>query len=100
MKFSYCQHHHSSPDPESPGLGNTRGLAFPILQKEKFALKDFDISVPAGSTLALVGPNGAGKSTLFKAICGLLPVRAGSIRVFGHPLRSLPSSGGLFAPTQ
>ena len=54
--------------------------------EDKLALKDFDISVPAGSSLALVGPNGAGKSTLFKAICGLLPVRAGSIQVFGHPL--------------
>jgi len=85
MKFPYCQHRHSNPDHKAPAL-EIQGLGVSYPSEEKFALKDFDISVPAGSALALVGPNGAGKSTLFKAICGLLPIRAGSIRVFGHPL--------------
>ena len=85
MKFPYCQHHHSTPDPKSPAL-EIQGLGVSYSSEDKFALKDFNINVPAGSSLALVGPNGAGKSTLFKAICGLLPVRYGSIRVFGHPL--------------
>jgi manganese/zinc/iron transport system ATP- binding protein len=85
MKFSYCHHRHSSPDHHAPAL-EIKGLGVSYSTEGKFALKDFDISVPAGSALALVGPNGAGKSTLFKAICGLLPIRAGSIRVFGHPL--------------
>ena len=85
MKFPYCQHRHSTPDPKAPAL-EIQGLGVSYSSEEKLALKDFDISVPAGSALALVGPNGAGKSTLFKAICGLLPIRAGNIRVFGHPL--------------
>ncbi len=85
MKFPYCQHRHSTPDPQAPAL-EIKGLGISYSSEEKFALKDFNISVPAGSALALVGPNGAGKSTLFKAVCGLLPVRSGSIRVFGHPL--------------
>ena len=85
MKFPYCQHRHSTPDPKAPAL-DIRGLGVSYSSEEKLALKDFDISVPVGSTMALVGPNGAGKSTLFKAICGLLPIREGSIRVFGHPL--------------
>ncbi len=85
MKFPYCLHRHSAPDPKSPAL-EIQGLGVSYASEDKLALKDFDISVPAGSTLALVGPNGAGKSTLFKAICGLLPVRHGLIRVFGHPL--------------
>jgi len=85
MKFPYCQHLHNSPDPKSPAL-EIHGLGVSYSSDDKFALKDFDISVSAGSSLALVGPNGAGKSTLFKAICGFLPVRRGSIRVFGHPL--------------
>jgi len=85
MKFPYCHHLHSSPDQKAPAL-EIQGLGVSYSSEDKFALKDFDISVPAGSSLALVGPNGAGKSTLFKAVCGLLPVRSGSIRVFGHPL--------------
>jgi ABC-type Mn2+/Zn2+ transport system ATPase subunit len=85
MKFPYCHHHHSNPDPKAPAL-EIQGLGVSYPSEEKLALKDFDISVPAGSAIALVGPNGAGKSTLFKAICGLLPIRVGDIRVFGHPL--------------
>jgi manganese/zinc/iron transport system ATP- binding protein len=85
MKFPYCQHYHNSPDPNAPAL-EIQGLGVSYSSEGKFALKDFDINIPVGSSLALVGPNGAGKSTLFKAICGLLPVRKGHIRVFGHPL--------------
>jgi manganese/zinc/iron transport system ATP- binding protein len=85
MKFPYCQHHHSAPNPQAPAL-KIQGLGVSYSSDEKFALKDLDITVPAGSSLALVGPNGAGKSTLFKAICGLLPIRTGSILVFGNPL--------------
>jgi manganese/zinc/iron transport system ATP- binding protein len=43
------------------------------------------LSVPQGSRVALVGANGAGKSTLIKAVAGLLPLAAGSIRVHGSP---------------
>jgi len=85
MNFPYCQHLHSSPDPQAPALA-IQGLGVSYSTGEKFALKDFDISVLPGSALALVGPNGAGKSTLFKAVCGLIPIRKGNIRVFGHPL--------------
>ena len=39
-----------------------------------------------GAQVALVGANGAGKSTLLKAIAGLLPVRHGSIAIYGNPV--------------
>ncbi len=42
------------------------------------------LSVERGDTLALMGRNGAGKSTTFKAIAGLLPPRAGHVRVRGQ----------------
>lgn len=44
-------------------------------------LYGIDLDVKRGETLALMGRNGAGKSTTFKAIAGLLPPRAGRVRV-------------------
>ena len=48
------------------------------------ALDDVTMSIPHGAQVAIVGPNGAGKSTLFKALVGLLPVRAGRVRLHDH----------------
>jgi branched-chain amino acid transport system ATP-binding protein len=43
-----------------------------------------DLSVPAGSVVAILGPNGAGKSTTLKVACGLLPPSAGDVFVAGR----------------
>jgi len=48
------------------------------------------LAVRRGQTLALLGRNGAGKSTTMKAIIGLLPARAGSVRFRGLEMRGLP----------
>ncbi len=47
-------------------------------------LQGLSLEVPTGAFVALVGPNGAGKSTLMKALTGLVPVRAGEIRLAGE----------------
>jgi branched-chain amino acid transport system ATP-binding protein len=47
-------------------------------------LRGLSLEVGAGEFVALVGPNGAGKSTLMKALTGLVPVRAGEIRLGGE----------------
>ncbi len=49
------------------------------------------LALAAGEVLALLGPNGAGKSTLVKALAGLVPVRAGRIRLDGADLGGLPT---------
>ncbi len=49
------------------------------------------VSLRAGSDeiVSLIGPNGAGKSTLLKTIYGLVPARAGSIRLLGREITRL-----------
>jgi ABC-type Mn2+/Zn2+ transport system ATPase subunit len=49
-------------------------------------LRDVSFRVPHGTRVAVVGPNGAGKSTLFKALVGLLPLRAGRVMIHGLAL--------------
>ena len=49
----------------------------------RVALADVNLTVGAGSLLAVIGPNGAGKSTLLKLIAGLLRPDTGTIRVLG-----------------
>ena len=52
-------------------------------------LQDFDLTIPAGSSLAIVGQNGAGKTTLAKLLCRLYDPQSGAIEVDGVDLRSL-----------
>jgi ABC-2 type transport system ATP-binding protein len=48
------------------------------------ALEGFDLEIPAGAFFGLLGPNGAGKTTLISAVCNLVRVSGGEIRVFGE----------------
>jgi ABC-type multidrug transport system fused ATPase/permease subunit len=52
-------------------------------------LEGFDLTIPAGSSLAIVGPNGAGKTTLAKLLCRLYDPQAGSVLVDGIDIRSM-----------
>ena len=53
----------------------------------------FDLTIPAGSSLAIVGQNGAGKTTLAKLLCRLYDPQAGAIEVDGVDLRELDLDG-------
>ncbi len=52
-------------------------------------LDNFDLTIPAGSSLAIVGKNGAGKTTLAKLLCRLYDPQSGAIEVDGIDLREL-----------
>jgi zinc/manganese transport system ATP-binding protein len=59
-------------------------------------LADASLAIRAGEFIGVLGPNGAGKTTLMRAILGLLPPSAGTIRVFGRaPQRGDPAIGYL-----
>jgi ABC-2 type transport system ATP-binding protein len=53
------------------------------------ALDGLQLELPQGEFFGLLGPNGAGKTTLISAVCNLIRVTAGDIRVFGHDHRSM-----------
>src|SRR2546421_6996196 len=48
------------------------------------ALQDFDLTIPEGMFFGLLGPNGAGKTTLISAVCNLIRITSGEVRVFGE----------------
>jgi ATP-binding cassette, subfamily B, bacterial len=52
-------------------------------------LEHFDLTIPAGSSLAIVGQNGAGKTTLAKLLCRLYDPQSGAIEIDGVDLRDL-----------
>jgi len=52
-------------------------------------LDGFDLTLPAGSSLAIVGQNGAGKTTLAKLLCRLYDPQAGTIEIDGVDLREI-----------
>jgi branched-chain amino acid transport system ATP-binding protein len=67
------------------------------------AVKGIDLEVREGELVCLIGANGAGKSSTLRAICGLLPARAGSVRYGGTevaqlPVHELPRRGLVMVP--
>jgi ATP-binding cassette subfamily B protein len=52
-------------------------------------LKDFNLTVPAGSTIGIVGATGSGKSTIVKLLLRLYEVQQGEICLDGLPIREL-----------
>ena len=51
-------------------------------------LDSFDLTIPAGSSLAIVGQNGAGKTTIAKLLCRLYDPQSGAIEIDGVDVRS------------
>ena len=100
------------PDPgltlPSGALGVTaRGVDFSYRTGPP-VLRNIDVDIPAGTTVAVVGETGSGKTTFAKLLCRLVDPTAGSIRVGGvdlrevggeqrqHAIRMVPQDGCLF----
>jgi ATP-binding cassette subfamily B protein/subfamily B ATP-binding cassette protein MsbA len=50
-------------------------------------LRGVDVTIPAGTSLAIIGPNGCGKSTLINLIPRFFDVGEGAIEIGGHDIR-------------
>ena len=92
-------HPDRGPSPESESeseSGSERGVRFERVSfkypgRDAWALRDVDLMVPAGRSLALVGHNGAGKTTLIKLLMGLYTPTSGRVLLDGRPLSDWPA---------
>ncbi|HEU5271873.1 MAG TPA: ABC transporter ATP-binding protein [Jatrophihabitans sp.] len=66
-----------------------RSVDFSYPGTDRPVLTDVSLTLPAGSTVAVVGENGAGKSTLVKLLCGMYRPTGGRILIDGLDLRRL-----------
>lgn len=60
-----------------------KSVSFKYPNKEEWILKDIELSIDEGETVALVGENGSGKSTLAKLIAGMYSPTRGEIQAMG-----------------
>jgi ATP-binding cassette subfamily B protein len=63
------------------------GVGFRYPDKQEWALRDIDLTIGGGESLALVGENGAGKTTLIKLLTGLYTPTEGRVTVGGKDVR-------------
>jgi len=83
----------------SQGQGSTEGMpareirfrnvTFAYPNATEPVLAGLDLTIPAGSSLAIVGLNGAGKTTIAKLLCRLYDPQQGSIEIDGVDSRAL-----------
>ncbi len=75
--------------PEHPKVLELENVGFRYPKAEVDALTEIDLSVPFGSSLAVVGPSGAGKSTLIDLLLGLSKPSSGAIQIDGLPMEDV-----------
>jgi len=71
----------------------SRGIVFDHVSfkypgKDEYAVRDIDLTIAPGESLALVGENGAGKTTLIKLLTRLYEPTEGRITLDGRDLRA------------
>jgi putative spermidine/putrescine transport system ATP-binding protein len=54
------------------------------------AVSDFNLSIEKGEMVALLGPSGCGKTTTLRMLAGFVPVSAGTLRLDGRDITSVP----------
>ena len=61
-----------------------RGVSFAYPERDEAVIRDFDLTIPVRSSVALTGVTGGGKSTLADILLGLLKPRTGGVFVDGR----------------
>lgn len=87
---------HAPIDADSPDTAADDSTA-PLVQGESLSvmfgrqmvLRDIELSIPHGQTLAIIGESGCGKTVLLKTLVGLVKPQAGCVRFDGQDLATL-----------
>lgn len=82
-----------APADAEPYPVTVEGLTFGYPDSEQPVLRDVNLVIPAGGSLALVGATGAGKTTLAALIAGIGTPQAGSVRIGSTDLAELDEAG-------
>jgi ABC-2 type transport system ATP-binding protein len=88
-------------EPED-GRIELKGLSksFRSSQGPVHAVREIDVSIGRGETVALLGPNGAGKSTTIDMLLGLTKPDGGTVSLFGMPPTAAVDAGAIGAMLQ
>ncbi|MEL6929620.1 MAG: ABC transporter ATP-binding protein [Cyanobacteria bacterium J06600_6] len=78
------------PQPIQQGIA-FKNVRFSYPGTSRTALKNINLTIKPGETIALVGENGSGKTTLIKLLCRLYDISSGSITIDGVDLRDMDS---------
>ncbi|CAN5538518.1 ABC transporter ATP-binding protein [soil metagenome] len=79
----------AGPLPAGSGRVELRNASLTYEGVQEPALHDVTLTVPAGTTLALVGPTGSGKTSLVQLVSRLYDATAGEVRVDGADVRGV-----------
>jgi len=80
-----------NPATNQPPAVDARGLCVDLDGAP--VLREVDLAVAAGQTVAVLGGNGSGKTTLLRTVLGLTPHHAGQVRLFDQPLADFRTWG-------
>ncbi len=102
--FAYPEKHQEGGKEEPHGCLECslelKNVSFSYPDSSKMILKDINLSVKKGETIAIVGENGAGKSTLMKVMMGLYEPSDGTVLVEGTDTGKRGSYGSISAVFQ
>lgn len=76
--------------PQLSGHISFHDVYYQYEDKDKYALKNINIEIEAGETIAILGRVGSGKSTLLRLLVRLLEPTRGEILLNGHPINHFP----------
>jgi ATP-binding cassette subfamily B protein len=95
FEFLDLETHITEPtNPVQPPARLLRGVRFQDVTfrypgTDRVALKNFNLTIPVGRTVAIVGANGAGKTSLIKLLCRFYDPESGRVEIDGIDLRNL-----------
>ncbi len=72
-----------------PDVKQAADSSKPLLETEKYVLKDINFEIPKGKTVALVGPSGGGKSTLMDLLPRFSEPQSGTISIDGKNIQTV-----------